>query len=317
MITDGKLRAGPALETVAPPAWVAGVVGAEPGRVSGRTGVRVIDGGEWALISGTIDGAEQLGALDLQHAVCSLYLSIRRAAAGLDAKEPVRLWNFIPGIHARMGGGDGGFLDRYMMFNAGRFAAYAEWYGEGDMGPRVATATGIGHTGAELVVHCLTSRRTGRAIENPRQVPAYRYSRRRGPMPPCFARATMMEESGLLLVGGTSSVCGESSVHLGDIHEQALETFHNLACLADRSGEMSGSTRPGDSALRLALARYRTLRVYCLRAADLQVLRDLVEVYFPGLDSLELNRADVCRRTLLVEIEGTAQLRAPRGNGRG
>jgi chorismate lyase/3-hydroxybenzoate synthase len=196
-----------------------------------------------------------------------------------------------------------------MVFNAGRYAAYASWYGGADVGPRVATATGIGHLGSDLVVHCLTAEEPGLPVENPRQVPAYRYSRRRGPMPPLFARATMIGSGSgrMLLVGGTSSVCGESSVHLGDVQEQTLETFHNLGCLAaGEAGDDPGRARPSDVELRRQLAAYRTLRVYCVHASDLQRVQEMVKAYLPGLESLELCRADVCRRTLLVEIEGTA-----------
>ena len=43
----------------------------------------------------------------------------------------------------------------------------------------------------------------GVAIENPRQTPSYHYSRRYGPRPPCFARATRF---GSLLFIGTPEI---------------------------------------------------------------------------------------------------------------
>ena len=302
-IADRGIAAARSLETVSPPAWVGALV---PGVLEARgAGARTVEGESHALVSATIVGADALGALDLQRAVCDVYVDILKAMRGLKASEPIRLWNFIPGIHARMGDGDGGFLDRYMVFNAGRFAGYSEWYGDGDVGPRTATATGIGHLGPDLVVHCLTGTTAGEAVENPRQVPAYRYSKRRGPMPPCFARATRVEMGGrpMLLVGGTASVRGENSVNLGDVRAQALETFHNMACLVG-----GDAVRGSDEAtIRRALARYRTLRVYCVHAADLERVRELVQGFFGDVE-VEYRRADVCRRTLLVEIEGTAEL---------
>ncbi len=37
------------------------------------------------------------------------------------------MWNFVPSIHSELGAGD-----RYMAFNAGRFAAFAESFGLSD-----------------------------------------------------------------------------------------------------------------------------------------------------------------------------------------
>ena len=241
-----------------------------------------------------------MSALDLQRAVCTLYLDIASRLGELGARHAVRFWNFIPRIHARMGSRDGGILDRYMVFNAGRYAAYVRWHGQKDVGGQAATATGIGHSGNDLVVHCLSGARAGEPIENPRQVPAYRYSRRRGPMPPCFARATLVgsARSPVLLVGGTASVLGEQSVHLGDVRAQALETFWNMAALVGGNGR--------ERTRREALARYRTLRIYAVLGSDASVVRSLAAEHFPSVEVVECVRADVCRRTLLVEIEGTA-----------
>ena len=84
-------------------------------------------------------------------------------------------------------------LDRYMVFNAGRYDAYARWYGT----PRAfnhapATASAVGVQGADLSIFCLAAQTPGTPIENPRQTPSWRYSTRYGPKPPCFARATVV-----------------------------------------------------------------------------------------------------------------------------
>ena len=60
-------------------------------------------------------------------------------------------------------------------------------------------------------------------------MPSYRYSRRFGPRPPCFARATVLHlgaagDAPLVLVGGTASIRGEDSVHVGNVRGQVLET---------------------------------------------------------------------------------------------
>ena len=164
--------------------------------------------------------------------------------------HPVRFWNFVPGIHADMGGG----LDRYMVFNAGRYAAFEEWFGQAALFTRtVPTASAVGIGSGALAIHALGGRDAGLPVENPRQVPAYRYSARYGPIPPCFARGTIVrglparpDEGGdgpVLLVGGTASIVGEDSLHDRDARQQALETFENLAELVAAARRQIGGAR--------------------------------------------------------------------------
>lgn len=296
----------PAVESVSPPGWVWGIVGGTGAAEEplGRSGEpRESRGNGCVLLSARVANVTSLHALEFQHAVCSLYESLTARLNASACPHAVRLWNFIPRIHTRMGTRDGGILDRYMVFNAGRFAAYMRWYGESGAGPRSATATGIGHSGDDLVVHCLAAGAPGVAVENPRQVPAYRYSTKRGPLPPCFARATRttLNDERVLLVGGTSSVRGESSVHPGDLDAQVGETLTNMAALVLGKSEIT------DREESRALECYRSLRVYCVHGTDLSRVARTVEARFRGLEAVEYVRADVCRRTLLVEIEGVAR----------
>ena len=141
----------------------------------------------------------------------------------------MRFWNFVPGIHADMADG----RDRYMVFNAGRFAAFERWFGQAALFRRtVPTASAVGIASGVFTIYALGAREAGVPVENPRQVPAYRYSARYGPLPPCFARGTIVAGLGTgpsLLVGGTASIVGEESLHDRDARQQALETFENLA----------------------------------------------------------------------------------------
>ena len=142
-----------------------------------------------------------------------------------------------------------------MVFNAGRFAAFADWFrapqsrSAAQSAPvfdrarfhrDIPTATGVGHAGDDLIIHALASALPGRPIENPRQRAAYRYSRKYGPLPPCFARATLVpgtaDSQRSLLIGGTASVCGEASVHADDLVAQTAETFRNLDALICAAG---------------------------------------------------------------------------------
>jgi enamine deaminase RidA (YjgF/YER057c/UK114 family) len=64
-----------------------------------------------------------------------------------------------------------------------------------------------------------------------------------GPMPPSFSRATIavLGDRRLLLIGGTASIVGEDSTHIGDVSAQLDETLHNLAALVSAASLRSES----------------------------------------------------------------------------
>lgn len=290
-----------------PPSWVNVLLGREARRsrslVPAEEGVslEVLHGPGCCLASVRVREARALGREAFQASTARAY---RLLAAALRGGHPVRLWNHIPGIHEPMGAGQ----DRYMVFNAGRYEALSEWLGGQErFDTRVASASGVGHDGHDLVVHCLSSDRPGRAVHNPRQLAPYRYSRKYGPLPPCFARATVLQPLAgppRLLVGGTASIVGEESVHLNDLARQTGETLANLAVLIHAAaGEPVA--RIDDTAA--ALSCYRDVRIYYPDPAHLQELSSLLADAFPGADSVEWIHAGLCRPELLVEIEGVAE----------
>jgi chorismate lyase / 3-hydroxybenzoate synthase len=288
----------PALDP-APPAWVARLVASTPAT--------------WSHLVERVEDATALGADEVERAVTAAYLRLADRLAA-ERRHPVRFWNFVPDIHADMGDG----LDRYMVFNAGRFAAFREWFGPAATFNRhVPTASAVGVTassGCPLVIHALATTTAGTPVENPRQIPAYSYSRRYGPLPPCFARATRLDDQGgdtpRLLVGGTASIVGEDSQHR-DATRQTLETFENLAHLVGHARERlecGGADANAEASLDDPLHAFTDLRVYIVRDADADVVRELVTARFLSLDSVEYARADLCRRELMVEIEGVARM---------
>jgi hypothetical protein len=194
-----------------------------------------------------------------------------------------------------------------MVFNAGRFRAFSDWYGGTARFERdVATATAIGHWGRDLVIHCLATDAAATAVNNPRQVAPYHYSQRFGPLPPCFARATRLAHPPqTLLVGGTASVRGEDSVHVEDAPAQLSETFTNLASLVGAAINDKPTTT---SKQVRCLAAFRELRVYFPDPADRAQIEAAIASNFPNLRRLELLHADLCRAELMVEIEGVADL---------
>lgn len=291
-----------------PPVWVGSLLGRFARRStagSEAVSLGITEGGGFCLASVRVHQARRLDRAAFSEAVARAYRWIRTELSGRRYSHPVRLWNHIPGIHDPMGKG----RDRYMVFNAGRFEALAEWFGKESFDTRIATASGVGHDGQDLVLHCLAAERPGRAVDNPRQTAPYRYSRRYGPRPPCFARATVIQPSRgapLVLVGGTASIVGEESVHPGDLFRQMEETLTNLAvllCAAAGERDVSVDDRAA------VLAGFREVRVYFPDPRRLGELRSLLEDAFPGAGHVEWVRAGICRAELMVEIEGVAELR--------
>ena len=258
------------------------------------------DEGFLRLLTIVVEDAASFPSERFEEATTAAYAQLLSQLASAEAEHTLRVWNFIPRILEPVGR----LPHRYMTFNAGRCAAYEERYGSRDRFPStLATSSGTGHSGSDLVIHCLASPRLGRPLENPRQTPSYRYSERYGPSPPCFARATLAvlspDDEEYLLVGGTASVKGEDSTHPGDLLAQLRETTSNLEALL--AAACAGNRRE-------PLSHFRHLRVYYPRSDSPAEMGRLVARLFEGLETLEYIQCDLCRPELLVEIEGLAEL---------
>jgi chorismate lyase/3-hydroxybenzoate synthase len=287
--------------TPQPPAWVQALLDQSTiAPDAAGSGVQQVSAGRFSLFSTAVAGAAQMPAEELRLQVTRAYSAVADALGG-GALHPLRFWNFLPAPGEAMGEG----LDRYMVFNAGRYDAYAQWYGT----PRafshsLATASAVGVSGDDYVLYCLASTSPGEPIENPRQRPSWRYSRRYGPKPPCFARAIIADIDGRprLLIGGTASIVGEHSVHVGDVQAQTQETLSNIAALI---AEAVGA--PDDSATA-SLSRMTSVRIYIRDDADAASVLSAVEQVCRTGTAIEAAIADVCRPELLVEIEAVADL---------
>ena len=296
-----------------PPLWVEEILGGAPAEAlavpieSGQAWSRSANG--FSLTSVRFTGAEGMDILTFQQSVADAY---RTVLEQLRSDHAVRFWAFVPRIHADYGHG----LDRYMAFNAGRFAAFSAWLGGKDSFSRsMPTASAVGSRTQDFALHCLASRWPGQPVENPRQIPAYEYSKRFGPLPPCFARATLLRRrpfhEDLLLVGGTASIVGEDSRHPGAVVLQARETFRNLASLVCSAAQGAAGPLPeSDSEVAGWLAQFREIRAYYRETQHSQQVRDLVQAAFSGAERIETFPAELCRPELLVEIEGVARLPA-------
>ena len=281
----------PVLSTCGP--WVDAWHGARAGLRTGRSGaVFWQDDGDWAF-----------GHLALPDAETNLADTARRAysdvfAALQDCGRPhvLRLWNYLPRINA-----DGGGLERYRQFNIGRQQAFID--AGRDVFEGAPAACALGTTGAQaggLAIRFLAGRVPPLPVENPRQVPAYRYSSVHGPRAPTFSRAALADAGGgrvVLFISGTASIVGERSVHPGDVVAQTEETLRNLQAVL--------SAAMARCSAQFTLAALQST-VYVRHAADAPTVLALWAQAVPGAPAPRCVQADICRAELLVEIEAQA-----------
>ena len=281
-----------------PPTWVHDAMPAL--RCNGTSIAGAVRSGALVWLSTTIPRARTLDAEALRREVERVYVGLGRTlvACGTTA---LRIWNYLPDPNEAMEPG----LDRYMVFNAGRHVGYRQWFTDDAFEAAVPTASAVGVPGGDVVVHCLASSERGRAVQNPRQKPSWEYSARYGPVAPSFSRATIAAVGGRerLLIGGTASIVGEESVHIGNVEAQLDETLRNLAALI--AAAQHGAEPPERS-----LARLRDIRVYIARERDADVIGDRLASRCAGVARIEMTAAPLCRPELLVEIEGLADLDA-------
>ena len=255
------------------------------------------------LFSDSFDAVRAMDRLVFQRRVEKVYEAIFKDLKSTVCAHPVRFWVFIPGIHDDLGAGH----DRYMVFNAGRFRAFAGHFGRSNL--TLPTASAVGAADDRFSLYCLSADHPGLPIENLRQVSAYHYSQRFGPLPPCFARATFLRgdtHQPMLLVGGTASIRGEDSRHVGDLEAQVRETFRNLACLVASAGARTLPENSARTEIVSLLSAFRELRVYYTNPAHQGRLAGIVRATFSSECRVEWLRAALCRPELLVEIEGVA-----------
>jgi chorismate lyase/3-hydroxybenzoate synthase len=269
-----------------------------------RGGGRVLHGRD-GDIAWSSDGALSFGAIEVderEHAGAGDPTGIVGAAAhaysrmlafvGASATPHLlRVWNHLDAITT--GQGDG---ERYRQFCVGR----ARGLGAFDAS-RLPAATAIGRCDEARVlqVYWLSAAAPGTPVENPRQVSAWRYPREYGPQPPSFARAMLPPTDSRmpLLLSGTASVVGHSTMHAGALLAQLGETFANFDALL-------GAARAQQPALPPEFGAGTRLKVYVRDRDDMAAVAQALDARFGGRVPLFLLRAAICRRDLAVEIDG-------------
>lgn len=251
----------------------------------GRSGdLRWSSDGEHLFFAIEIEEAAHAG---IEAAAEHAYAAICAFVAGSATPHFLRLWNYLDAINA--GAGD---EERYRRFCAGRARGM-----DARMHASYPAATAIGRRDGRraLQVYGLAARTAGRAIENPRQVSAWRYPRQYGPTAPTFARG-MRSVDAQLLISGTAAVVGHASRHDDDLAAQIDETLENLRSLLAEAGDRNG------------LGARSLLKAYVRHPADAAAVAAALRERVPALGGLLLLGGDICRGELLVEVDGVHAL---------
>lgn len=227
---------------------------------------------------------EAVNGSSIERAAEAVYAHICAFVRAAGHPHLLRLWNYFDSITE--GEGDD---ERYRRFSVGR----ARGLGVLDHYP-AATAVGR-RSGGPLQVYFLAAAAPGLPIENPRQVSAYRYPRQYGPQPPSFARG-MLAEGLPLMISGTASIIGHATTHAGRMDAQLAETLANLDSLL-------AVAREHDATLSPALGAGSVIKAYLRDPADAPSVRVHLAKHLPDVEPLLLV-ADLCRRDLLIEIDG-------------
>jgi chorismate lyase / 3-hydroxybenzoate synthase len=247
-------------------------------------------------VSGTTDGQVLFGSLSLEQRAgdtlemlaAQAYMHIFGFIDHFGCRNLLRVWHYFPYINDDENG-----LERYRGFNVGRHAAFVA-NGRSIGEESVPAASALGSNSGSLVIYFMACKEHGKAVENPRQVSAYRYPQQFGPSSPIFVRAMSATLGGryCFFISGTASIVGYETQHQGDAEKQTAETLLNIRTLLQQIPHYD----PKQGHL--------LFKIYLRHADDLPMVRAKVQAEFgPSCETVYL-QSNICRSDLLLEIEG-------------
>lgn len=196
---------------------------------------------------------------------------------------PFRFWNYLPSINT--GEGD---EEVYKKFCTGRLHAFETKHITPEAFP---AASALGHHTDGAVFYVFASSAEPRHFNNQQQINAYEYPRQYGITSPSFARATalQLDSSCVLFISGTASIKGHQTIAEGNIEKQLEVTMDNISQLLE-------TANPDNCELA-------AIKVYIRFSSDVAYVRNWLDTHYPQVEAV-YTLADICRKDLLVEIEG-------------
>lgn len=222
------------------------------------------------------------------------------SVTGFSMADIVRQWNYISRILRFEGP-----YQHYQLFNETR----AKHYGNYFEGKGFPAATGIGTCGKGIIIEYIAV--CGSAvftvpIDNPEQVPAYRYPQEmlkgealdRVKSTPKFERGRFLSVHGsdMVFVSGTAAIRGPHVVYPENSDLQTLYTIDNIEQLTSPQNLEKQGIRPGDFV-------FDYIRVYLKDRNDYPVVLKYCREKYGDVPCVWIE-ADICRDELMVEIEG-------------
>jgi enamine deaminase RidA (YjgF/YER057c/UK114 family) len=228
----------------------------------------------------------------LEGAAHQLYGDMFQATRGWHL---ARIWNYVPAINQS----GPGALENYHAFCQGRSLAFEQRFG-GGFKALLPAASAVGNKSAALMIAFAACPVQPRHVENPLQVSAYDYPGDYGPRPPSFARATVVPgpERATVFVSGTAAIRGHATIAPTSARQQLECTLENLRGISSACGLGPNLDLDGSST--------RHFKVYLRCTADQPLVAAALEqTLLAGRDRVSYLQADMCRASLLVEIEAS------------
>ena len=202
-----------------------------------------------------------------------------------DNMSIVKIWHYLPDLLKLYPYNK----TNYSLLCEARERVYKELYNNSNY----PAATVIGIEGNKILIYFLAvTCKNYQILENSRQVSSYNYPQNIFSEKPMFSRAVSFsfqnEVSKKVVISGTASIKGYQSMHNSDVMkqlEEALENYKTFAKLEDNPSNIC--------------------RVYLSKKQKnnyLSVIEKL-EIFF-GSNKYILLFGDICRKELLIEIEG-------------
>lgn len=216
----------------------------------------------------------------------------------LNYKNLCRMWNYFPKITEL----DSSNVERYKSFCFGRSTSFYKNYTDlkTENFP-AATETGCNY-GDINICFISSSKPVTINIENPRQVPAYKYPKKYGIKSPSFSRATYClrkDNRYTIYVSGTASILNHKTVFENDVTKQCITALENIQVLISKEN-LQNHNIDADVTIR----DLDSIKVYIRNAKDFPTIQKICSDYFSQSANIIYLRADICRNDLLLEIEG-------------
>lgn len=212
-----------------------------------------------------------------------------------DQRQIHRIWNYVPDINRECNR-----LENYRAFNIGRHKAFVSAYGT-SYSTRISPASAVGVNGTALAVAFIAGNDVMENVENPEQTPAYSYPSEHGPKSPSFTRGSHGSVAGTPTahLSGTSSIKGHHTIGANDLPAQYQTTIDNMHLVTQCLGY--------PDALGSGSGMRREFTFYLRNADDLDTATALFRETTGqgGIACTRFLHADICRRELLLEIEGS------------